>query len=57
MQHNVPPNVSQPRVHINVFPQSIEHAQVVPKHVDAPNLNHTQKNVGTQSRGPTSTQQ
>lgn len=26
MQHNVPPNVSQPRMHINVAPQSNEHA-------------------------------
>lgn len=57
MQHNVLPNVSQPRMHINFAPQSNEHAQVVPMHVDVPNLNHTQQNVGAQSRCPTSTQQ
>ena len=55
MQHNMPPNVPQPRVHINVAPQPNENAQVVPTHVDNPNPNLNQQNIGAQSRDPTST--
>lgn len=47
MQPYVPPNIPRSRVHISVAPQSNELAQVVPMHVDYPNLNHTQKNVGS----------
>ena len=56
MQHNVPPNVPQPRVHINVAPQPNGNVQVVPTYVDNPNPNLNQQNVDAQNRDPTSTQ-
>lgn len=49
------PNASQPRVHINMAPQNIEFAQVVPIHVNISNPNHSQAYVGTQNIGTTST--
>lgn len=45
-QQHMPPNSSQPKVHINIVPQSLDSSQVVPIHINPPNHNHTQTYIG-----------